>query len=203
MTMTMRRMILGWLAMLAMLAPAVADARWSTRRPAESYKVASSTMTVVPDIAWNRWSHRDTSYTEKWTLDGLGLNELAFIGRLKDGKTLFKQPNRRYDPLPKFRSNMLPTDIVELFETSARIVLKSSMFETTTAEPATFAGQPGVRFDYKYTIQDEEVVRNGEAYAAIVNGRLYLMSFEAPAIYYFKRDRDRFRRLVETAQIIK
>lgn len=196
-------LVLGWLALLAIAMPAIADARWSTRRAAETYKVASSTMQVTPETPWNRWSHRDTSYTEKWTLDGLGLNELAFIGRLKDGKTLFRQPDRRYDPLPKFRSNMLATDIVELFETSARIVLKSSMFETTAAEPATFAGQPGVRFDYRYTIQDEEVVRNGEAYAAIVNGRLYLMSFEAPAIYYFERDRDRFRRLVATAQIIK
>lgn len=194
-----------WTVLLALvlLIPSVAQAGWSTRHPGREYRVSDGAMAVTADGAWNRWSHRETRRNEKWTQDGLTLNELGFIGAVPDGRTLFKQPHRRYDPLPKFRSTMLTTDIVELFETSARIVLKSSMFEATAAEPASFAGHSGVRFSYSYTIQDEEVVRDGEAYAAIVGGKLYLVSFEAPRIHYFGRDRDRFRRMVASVRILK
>ena len=49
--------------------------------------------------------------------------------------------------------------------------------------------------------QGEEVRRNGEATGAIVGGKLYLVSFEAPVIHYFDRDIANYRKLVETAKV--
>ncbi|NCP11199.1 MAG: hypothetical protein GW859_04450 [Sphingomonadales bacterium] len=201
--MTMMRSMVAALAVAALVAPAAATASWSMRPAAQESKVSRGRMAVTPAIAWNEWSEHQTKYTEVWTLDGLGLNELAFFGGVDAGKTLFRRRDDKYDPLPKFRADMLLSDIPELFETSARIVLRSSAFEIDAVAPAKLSGHDAVRFGYRYTVQDEEIVRRGEGHAAIVGGRLYMITFEAPQIYYFDRDIERVRAIVASARILK
>ena len=96
---------------------------------------------------------------------------------------------------------MLPTDIVSLFEGSYRVAAGTSLFEIGKVEPVTFAGKPGVHFTYSFVQQGEEVRRNGEGTGAIIGGKLYLVTFEAPVIYYFDRDIARYRTLVGTARV--
>lgn len=90
---------------------------------------------------------------------------------------------------------------MSLFEGSYRVAAGTSLFEIGKVEPATFAGKPGVHFTYSFVQQGEEVRRNGEGTGAIISGKLYLITFEAPVIHYFDRDIARYRTLVGTARV--
>lgn len=171
-------------------------------QPGARVAVAGSTLTVTPPAAWNkagtiRGPGKDA---ELWTLDGPALNELTFYGGIEDDRPLFREVSRRERPLPRFSSTMLAPDVAALFESSYRVASGTPLFEMRGMEPATFAGRPGFRFGYSYVLQGEEVRRRGEATGAIVDGRLYLISFEAPEIHYFGRDEAAYRRIVESAR---
>ena len=162
--------------------------------------VAKSALKVTPTIEWNRLSARPGRNAETWTLDGPALNDLSFYGGIQDGKTLLRDRDKRNKPLPRFSKTMLPTDIVQLFEGSYRIAGDTALFEVGKVEPVTFAGNAGVRFEYAF-VQRDEVRRKGEATGAVIGGRLYLISFEAPEIHYFDRDIARYREMVGTARV--
>lgn len=156
---------------------------------------------VTPPNDWNRLGSKIGRNAESWTLDGMSLNELTFYAGIEEGRALFREVDKKNRPLPKFSGKMLAPDIVALFEGSYRIAAGTALFEIGNVEPAKFAGQPGVRFTYSFVQQGEEVRRNGEATGAIVGGKLYLVSFEAPVIHYFDRDVANYRKLVETAKV--
>lgn len=163
--------------------------------------IAKSTLLVTPDTDWNRLGSRIGRYAESWTLDGLSLNDVTFYAGIGEGETLFREVNKKESPLPRFSATMLPTDIAQIFEGSYRIANKTSLFSIDSIEPATFAGAQGVRFTYSFTVQGEEVRRHGEATGAIISGRLYLITYEGPALHYFARDIDRFRAIVAQARV--
>jgi hypothetical protein len=50
---------------------------------------------------------------------------------------------------------------------------------------------------------NEEVRRKGEAVAAIVDGKLYMITFEAPDVFYFQRDQPAYRAIVTAATIAR
>ena len=188
-------------ALAALAAIAMPTAASNRLIPANvAVKVAKSALTVTPASAWNKLGARPGRDAELWTLDGPALNDLSFYGAIEDGKTLVREVDRRNRPLPRFSKTMLPTDIVTLFEGTYRIAGDTAIFETGRVEPVVFAGRPGVRFEYSF-VQRDEVRRRGEATGAVIGGKLYLISFEAPAIYYFDRDIAASRTLVATARI--
>ena len=195
---SMRSALLAAVVLATASAPAIAANKlYPAAVPAT---VAKSTLTVTPSIAWNKLSARPGRNAETWTLDGPALNDLSFFGGIKDGKTLLRDSDKRNKPLPRFSKTMLPTDIVQLFEGSYRLAGDTALFEVGKVEPVTFAGVPGVRFEYAF-VQRDEVRRQGEATGAVIGGRLYLISFEAPSIHYFARDIARYRELVGSARV--
>jgi hypothetical protein len=162
-------------------------------------QVAKSPLTVTPSVDWNRMGARPGRNAESWTLDGLSLDDLTFYGGIGDGLTLFRDSKKKTEPLPKFSKTMLAPDIAQLFESSYRVSVGTSLMTIDSMEPATFAGQPGFRFTYSFVVQDEEVRRKGEATGAIINGKLYLITFEAPVIHYFDATVNAYRQLAATA----
>lgn len=194
----MKRMVATLLLMLA-ATPVLAGYKLMPNGAAVA--VAKSTLTVTPSRDWNRLGARPGRHAETWTIDGLSLNDLTFYGGIADDKPLFREVNRKDEPLPRFSATMLLHDIAQLFEGSYRVALGTSLFSIDAIEPATFAGRPGFRFAYAFALQGEEVKRKGEATGAIVDGRLYLISYEAPAIHFFERDLAAFRALAATAKL--
>ncbi|MEE9434135.1 MAG: hypothetical protein V3V15_07855 [Sphingorhabdus sp.] len=194
-------MRLFFLLSIILTGAAPAAAGWKIMPAGTAASVVDEKLTVTPSQRWNRWSSRPSDYGEIWTIDGLSLNELSFFAGIPSGKTIYHDRQSKRRPLPKFRSNMLLTDIVELFESTNRIVLQTSLFEVGETIPAKLSGHDAVRFRYSYAIQGDELKRNGEAVAAIVDGKLYLVNFVAPAIHYFDRDIDNFQKLVDTIKI--
>ena len=188
-------------AALAVAPAAPALAGWKLVPEAKPIAVAKSTLTVTPGEAWNRQTYRPIKKGELWTLDGLALNELYFVSGLIPGETIYKDTKKKDAPLPVMRAGMQLTDLPELFESSNRIVLNTSMFEITATEPTTLGGQPGVKFGYRYAVQGSPLIRRGVAVGTIASGKLYLISFTAPAIHYFDRDAARAEALMATAKI--
>jgi hypothetical protein len=161
--------------------------------------VARSGLTVTPDQAWNKGA-RPGRLSESWTLDGLTINELTFYGGIADNTTLFREVDKTNAPLPRFSKTMLLPDIAQLLETSYRVALGTPLIKIETIEPAQFAGAAGFRFTYSFTASDE-VKRLGEARGAIINGALYMVTYEAPRIHYFERDLASFRKISDSAVI--
>jgi hypothetical protein len=172
---------------LAMTSPAIAGwALISGKQPVIVTK--GKKMKVTPTSDWNRFSYRPTKRSELWTRDGISLNELYFLSETLPGEPLFKQRDKKDEPLPKFKADMLPTDLVDLYESSARINLQSSKFEILKVEPAKLGGKDAVRFQYRYVVGDEPLNRKGEVVMANVGGKLSMVSFAAPEIEFFDRD---------------
>lgn len=159
---------------------------WKLIREGEVRKVGKSDLEVTVVGDWNRSTQRPTHESESWTQNGVGLDDLGFYGSIKKGEALFRQRDKKKDPLPKYDPAMLPTDIAEWFENSARNALGSALFEVTAVRPAKLAGADGVEMDFAYASEGDNLERRGTARAATIGGRLYMISFDAPKLHYYE-----------------
>lgn len=196
----MRAVVKFMIGAALIVTPAAAIAGWKAVPAGTPVLVAKSKLLVTPTPEWNRWSARPSKKGEIWTMDGLALNELTFLGGIAPGEPLLKERNKKDEPFPKFNANMLAPDIVAMFEGTMRILLKTSLFTIDNVEPTTFAGKPGVRFNYTFAVQGDELRRKGEARASIVDGKLYLINFQAPAIHYYDAGIESARKVMESAR---
>lgn len=170
--------------------------------PGRPIGVAKAAMTVTPDRAWNRNGGLGPGKrAESWTLDGPMLNDLTFYGGIGDGETLFREVDRRETPLPRFAAGMSAPEIAELLERSYRVATGTTLFALDALAPTPLAGQAGFVMRYRYTLPGDDVARRGEARGAVVGGRLYLISYEAPAVHYFERDLVAFRAVADSARL--
>lgn len=158
----------------------------SLRVKGETVAVADSALTVTPGRDWNRLSGRVGKNAESWTLDGGQLNDLTFFAGIAPGSPLVRERSKKKDPLPKFQKSTLLVELPELLERTYRSYKKSGSFQVTSTAPAKFLGADGVAFAYAFTDEDQ-ITRKGEATAAIIGGKLYMISFDAPRLHYFER----------------
>jgi hypothetical protein len=166
--------------------------------PGPQAKVAKSSMSISPDGEWNRLSLRAGKNVETWTVDGPELNRVTFYGGIAVGQPLLRETDKKNNPLPRVTANMLITDIPALLETTYRTQFHASQVSIDSQEPSAVGGHSGISFTYSITRPDDEVLRKGEAVGAMVGNRLYLVTYEAPAIHFFDKDLMRFRQLVAT-----
>ncbi|SNS83424.1 hypothetical protein SAMN06295912_11860 [Sphingomonas laterariae] len=183
--------------MLVAAAPAMAGN--SLVAPGSKVQVAKSGMSIRSDGEWNKLGRRLGPNTETWTIDGDELNDVTFYGGIADGLPIFREVDKKNRPLPRVSSTMLVTDIPTLFETSYRIAYDTPLMKIDTVEPTSFAGGKGVRFTYSFTRPNEELHRKGEARAAVVGGKLFLITYEAPTLHYFDKTLPAFRQLADSA----
>ncbi|MAX00374.1 MAG: hypothetical protein CMN72_12195 [Sphingomonas sp.] len=198
MTQRMLRTITGAVAAMALLAtPALAH---RLRTAKEAATVAGSDMSVTPDRDWNRLSMAPGKHAETWTLDGEQLNDVTFYGGIAPDEPLVRERSKKRDPLPKFLQSTLLVEIPELLEGTYRTQKNIASFELLSTEPTNFLDNKGVRFTYRYT-DDDALTRNGEARAAIVGGKLYMITFDAPRLYYFDKSIEPARALMTSATL--
>jgi hypothetical protein len=197
----MSRMINATMAAAIALSVAMTPQIASAHRlmPAgEAAKVARSDMAVTPAIQWNKISQRPGDKAERWTLDGELLNDVIFFGGVEDGTPLLREVNRRESPLPHFSSTMLPTDIAPLLESTLRITDHIVSFDVSRVAPATFLGASGVQFEYRMLGADD-ITRQGRAVGSIIDGKLYMITYAAPAEYFYARNLPDVDRIVASA----
>lgn len=192
------RKLLTVLAITLAAAPAFSNALIA---PGPQTKIAKSSFAASPAHEWNRLSAREGKNTETWTIDGPGLNKVVFYGGVPVGQPMFREADKKNRPLPKVTPNMLITDIPVLLETSYRSQFNASQMSIDSQVPAEIGGRRGVRFTYSFAKPDDEVRRRGEAVGAIVGDKLFLVTYEAPAIHFFDKDLAKFRQLAGTLKI--
>lgn len=194
--------LLAFLALLCAFAASPAAAQWRLVEAGTPREVVNGALVVTAPGEWNRATSRPTKRTEIWTKDGTTLGELDFWLGVKPGEPLFKEQSKKKAPLPKFDPKMLPTDLVEFFEDTARTVLGGSLFEVNYVRPATLAGYPAVEFEHTFTGADE-VARKGLVRGAIIGERLYLINWDAPKLHYYDENVGEVRAIMDSAKLGK
>lgn len=167
-------------------------------------KVEPGTVTVGESLVLRadaRWNRLDPPYPEAdadeaWTAEGVTLDMILFYVGVADGHTL----GARADPtrVPAFRAGMLPHDIVELYE--AMVAHDGSTFRLERLAPAQFGGTQGFLFEHTTTARSGPVLR-GLAYGAVLDERLYLMSYTAPAAHFYAKHLASVQALAASARI--
>ncbi|MBV7259232.1 hypothetical protein [Erythrobacter crassostreae] len=182
------------------ITPAPADARWKLVK-VERVEAGKGALIVTPQTEWNRRNRRPSKNGEIWTKDGFGLNQLHLIGRVGDGETLFKDRKKKTRPMPKVQSDMLITDLAELFEASFSIEYDVTQFDVTSLEPSTLGGEDAILMRYEYALPNDALVRVGEARLAWNNGEVYLINFSAPELHYFGASIEEVRAIMDSASL--
>lgn len=191
-------LITATFAATAMLASPVSANGY--REANKAVVVAKSGMTITPPRAWNTLSIRPGKNAEIWTLDGELLNSVTFFGGIAPGTPLYKERNKKREPLPKMRKDTLLVDLPELLENTIRSYNKIAIFSVTESRPAKFLGKDAISFTYQFTDNDQ-LPRSGEAVGTIIGGKLYMASFEAPRLHYFGQALSDYRALVSSATL--
>ncbi|WP_066479411.1 MULTISPECIES: hypothetical protein [unclassified Sphingomonas] len=186
-------------SLLLLLTSNPADAH-KLREKGVAVQVADSSLTVTPDRDWNRLDQKPGKNTETWTLDGEQLNDVTFFAGIETGKPLVKERSKKREPLPKFTATTLLVEVPELLEGTYRTYKRVGSFQVLDTQPTTFLGKEGISFSYQY-VDADFLTRNGEAKAAIIGGRLFMMTFDAPRLHYFAKDVDKFRALAASARL--
>lgn len=185
------------LAMLLAAAPLPLRAN-SLVQPGPRSGIASSSLSAKPAGEWNKLSRGGGKNVEVWTIDGDGLNKVTFFGGIAVGMPLLREINKKQQPLPKVTANMLMTDIPQLLESTYRSQGVVTQMSIDNQEPALLDGHKAIRFAYSFTRADDEVRRKGEGIGTLVDGKLYLVTYEAPALHFFDKDVEKYRSLAET-----
>jgi len=170
--------------------------------PGPRAAIAKSTLSAKPAGEWNKLGPRfDGKNVEIWTQDGDALNKVTFYGGIMTGSPLLREWDAKNTPLPKVTGGMIMTDIPGLLESTYRSQHAVDQMAIDVQEPAMFGTHKAIRFTYTFTRSDDQVQRKGEAIGTFANGKLYLVTYEAPALFYFDKDVEKYRQLVTTLAI--
>jgi hypothetical protein len=165
-------------------------------------RVGDDSMAVTPPREWNKIAGSlfvDIHAVEDWTQNGLYLDGISFVTGLKDGKALVYQRSRDDRQVPKFRSNMTPPEIAAMIESLFRVRGGAVDFKTVSLAPRTFMGASGFQYDYEH-LDGDEVRRKGRAVAVVLNGRLYMILFDAARSHYYNALLPDFEAIVNSAR---
>ncbi|MEH3047941.1 hypothetical protein [Sphingomonas adhaesiva] len=199
--MTSSPMLRVALALSLVVAPApVAVYANAYREKGKVVRIKDSALSVTPPRDWNQLGVKPGKFAETWTLDGEQLNDVTFYAGVEPGQPIVRERNRKRDPLPKFQASTLLIEVPELLERTYRAQRQIGTFTVTASRPQPFLGKDGVVFAYDY-LDSDDLPRKGEAVAAIVNGRLFMVTFDAPRLHFFDRKVDDYRALVASATL--
>lgn len=156
-------------------------------------------MVAKLDSAWNRLDAPNSGKAEIWTTDGLPLDSLMFYVGVKDGDPLVELQNRQEKQQPRFNAKMQPHEVVELFDAAS--TENGSQFKLDKLSPSPFGGNNGFRFDFTMIRKGDEVELKGVGYGSMRAGKLYLMVFKAPKIYYYGKHIGRVEAVARSVQL--
>ncbi|WP_294123298.1 hypothetical protein [Sphingomonas sp.] len=165
-------------------------------------RVGDNSLAVTPPREWNKISaslFTDIRTVEDWTQNGPYLDGISFVTGLKDGKALVYQRSRDDRQVPKFRSNMTPPEITAIVESLFRVRGGAVDFTTLALTPRPFLGAHGFQYDFEH-LDSDEVRRKGRAVGAVIDGKLYLILFDAARSHYYNALLPDFEAIVSSAR---
>lgn len=167
--------------------------------------VGDGSMVVTPPREWNRqrrlFDFFDTlRWVEDWTLNGPYLDGITFVAGLPNRQALVRQRYTEERQVPQFRSNMAAPEIAAMIESAFRVRGGAVEFRTLNLQPRPLAGYPGFQFDYEH-LDSDEVWRKGRSVGAVINGRLYLILFDAARSHYYANAINDFEAMANSARL--
>jgi len=168
-----------------------------------SVQVGNGSMAVTAPRPWNRTrtiiSFDNVREVEDWTLNGPLLDSISFVTGLRGDRELIRQRRTEDRQVPKFRSNMTAPEVTAMLETFFRTKAGSIDFRTTSLQPRLFLGANGFQWDYEH-LDSDELWRRGRAVGAVIDGKLYLILFDAARSHYYASAIGDFEAIVASAR---
>ena len=165
--------------------------------------VGNGGMEVTPTRPWNRqriFFFDSIRWVEDWTLNGPYLDGITFVSGLPGGEYLIRQRKSDDRQVPKFRANMTAPELTAMLESAYRVRGGAVEFKTLSLEPRQFLGHPGFQFDFEH-LDSDELWRKGRAVGAVIDGRLYLMLYDAIRSHYYGNALPDFEAMANSAKI--
>lgn len=192
--------------LLLSLLLALALAACTTIAKVEGQQLVNEKLAVEVSAAWNKiqdpWG--DEPY-DTWTQEGMPLDHLRLWGGVRSGQPLmakptvfFRGPGEKDARVPTFRSDMGPEKLVRLFE---ELYATAGVVQLTRVEPAAFAGEAGIRFEFTLVRRADDLVLHGVGWAAVHRQELYAATFVAPRESFFPKLLPMAEAVVRTARI--
>ena len=168
----------------------------------KSVKVGDGSMAVTPPRPWNearRFFLADVRWVEDWTLNGPLLDGISFVSGMPSGRYIVRQSSRDERQVPKFRSDMTAPEIAAMLESAYRVRGGAVDFRTLSMVPRTFLGTNGFQLDFEH-LDTDELWRKGRAVGAVIDGKLYLILFDAARSHYYPNAIGDFEAIVASAR---
>ena len=165
--------------------------------------VGDRSLVVIPPREWNKQRPRlfdDIRDVEDWTLNGPYLDGITFVSGLANGKYLIRQSRYEDRQVPKFRAEMSAPEIVSMLESLYRVRGGAVDFRTLSLQPRPFLGQNGFQLDYEH-LDGDELWRKGRVVGAVVQGKLYMIMFDAARSHYYGNALRDFEAIVASARL--
>ena len=172
---------------------------------ARETSVGNGSLRVTPPREWNRQHGQlfvDIRDVEDWTLNGPFLDGMSFVTGLKSSKSLVRQSRRDDRQVPKYRDNMTAPEIAAMIESLFRVRGGTVDFRTLGLAPRSFLGAPGFQYDFEH-LDGDELWRRGRAVGATVNGRLYLILYDAARAHYYDAALPDFEAITRSARLAR
>ena len=140
----------------------------------------SYTVTTTEDI-----NETKSNYSVAWTQYGPILELVNFWKPVTDGKTLpFIFPGDNQEKAPKFKTGMLPDEVVEIYRSSITLT-GNVVTKVTSLEPVNYGSKQGYRFDLNSSNSKGVDFRSRTVFT-LDDGKLYLVTLTANATHYFE-----------------
>jgi hypothetical protein len=172
----------------------------------EGDQVVNGKLVVHVPAAWNKVTDpREGAPYDIWTQEGIPLDHLRLWGGVQSGKALvarptvlFRAPGEKPPRYPTFVAGLPPDKLVSLFEA---LYANEGAVRITRVQPAVFAGEKGVRFEFTLERRADDLTLNGVGWVAEHKGELYAATFAAPRLTFFPRLLPMAEAVVKTARI--
>lgn len=150
----------------------------------ESGQQTIGPMTVTPSHEWNKVpKNASLGGLPTWTADGITLDTITFFADIEDGKTLI-EPKKKDEQYPIFQANMLPTELVDVFESTLAKAYQAKITQSGQLKPLMLDGTPGFQYTFEFVTPDE-LTRKGYIAGIIKNNNLHMVFYQAAKLYYF------------------
>ena len=144
----------------------------------------------------------DIREVEDWTLNGRYSTGSASSPGSRAGSTLVRQRRRDDRQVPKFRADMTASEIAAMLESLFRVRGGTVEFPDAGADPAHIPWPAGFQYDFEH-LDGDEVWRRGRAVGAVIDGRLYLILYDAARSHYYDAALGDFEAIVASARLAR
>lgn len=151
------------------------------------------------DGAWNHLDFVAAKPAQTWTMEGVFVDQLLVYADVKDGDLMHPRGSDR-ERNYVFHSAMNGSELVSLFE--GVYTRDGSVFKLLRSEPSTFAGKPGVRFEFELIRKADNVQLHGLGFAVIDRGQLYALVYQAPRLAFYPREAARVEALASRVTLL-